>query len=227
VSLILRIIFSSMFVFYLSACSTTKPSTNEDVNRKIATAKLNTQLGMTYLEKHNMKLAKQKLLLALDQAPNIPDTWYSMGYFLEVTGEKEQAKKYYLKSVELAPGRGDVQNNYGTFLCRSGEYSEAIEHFQVAAKDINYIDTAAAYENAGLCALKIPDNQLASQYFKKAITDDPNRASVYLELAGMNYQSKNYKIARGYLEQFLQLSPPTRESFRLSDQLDDKLGIIN
>lgn len=208
----------------LTACSTMKSSTEEDDNRKVATAKLNAQLGMTYLEKHNIQRAKQKMLVALDLAPNIPDTWYSMGYFLEVTGDKEQAKKYYLKSVAIAPERGDVQNNYGTFLCRSGEYQEAIKHFQMAAQDINYMDTAAANENAALCAQKIPDKQLALHYFNKAMAQDPDRASTYIELAELDYQLGSYKASRDNLEQFLRLSVANRESFRLSDQLDKKMG---
>ncbi|MDR3476510.1 MAG: type IV pilus biogenesis/stability protein PilW [Gammaproteobacteria bacterium] len=208
----------------IAACSTTKSASASAEDKKIATAKINTQLGMAYLEQHNIQRAKRKLLMALDEAPNIPDTWYSMGYFLEITGDKEQAKTYYLRSVSLAPQRGDVQNNYGTFLCRNGQYKASIEHFQLAANDINYIDTASAYENAGLCALKIPDKKLALMYFNKSLQQDPERASINLELAELNYQKGDYVTARGNLEEFLRLSPPTKESFRLSDQLNARLG---
>jgi type IV pilus assembly protein PilF len=222
----IKIILTIGMLLGLSACSTTKSTSSEteDKNKKISTAKINTQLGIAYLEQHNIPRAKRKFLLALDEAPNIPDTWYTMGYFLEVTGDKEQAKKYYLKSIALAPQRGDVQNNFGTFLCRSGEYQAAIEHFKLATKDINYVDTAGAYENAALCALKIPNKQLALLYFNKTMEQDPDRPSVYLELADLNYKEGKYRLSKQNLDRFLQLSPPNKTSFELSDQLEKKLG---
>jgi type IV pilus assembly protein PilF len=211
----------------LSACSAMRSASNETAaenTKKIATAKINTQLGIAYLEQHHIQRAKRKLLTALDEAPTIPDTWYSMGYFLEVTGDKEEARKYYEKALSLAPKRGDVQNNFGTYLCRAGQYQTAIQHFELAVKDINYVDTAAAYENAGLCALKIPDKQLALHYFNRAIGQDPERSTVYLELAELNYQLADYKASKINLDQFLRISPPTRESFNLTDRLEKQLG---
>jgi type IV pilus assembly protein PilF len=223
-SKIIKISVCLGLVCSMAACSTTKSAAASAEDKKVATAKINTQLGMAYLEQHNIQRAKRKLLMALEEAPNIPDTWYSMGYFLEVTGDKDQAKVYYLKSLALAPERGDVQNNYGTFLCRNGQYKASIEHFQLAAKDINYIDTASAYENAGLCALKMPNKKLALMYFDKSLQQDPERASINLELAELNYEMGNYTSAKHDLAEFLRLSPPTKESFHLSDQLHAKLG---
>lgn len=183
---IIKTISFILFISVLSACSSTMKSTSDNTNtmedKKINTAKINSQLGIAYLENHEVQQAKQKLLLALKEAPNIPEPWYSMGYFLEATGSKEEARADYLKAVEIAPYRGDVQNNYGTFLCRSGDYQLAIQHFLVAIKDTNYLDTAAAYENAGLCALKIPDKKQAIQYFNLALEQDPNRSLSEMEL---------------------------------------------
>src|SRR5690349_19706212 len=132
-SKISRVMTVILMVGCLSACQTTQ--TNNDEEKRVAAAKINDQLGIAYMERHDIQRAKQKFLLALDQAPNIPEPWYSMGYYLESSGNHEQAKKYYLKSVELAPDRGDVLNNYGTFLCRSGDYQGAVNHFLKAVQD--------------------------------------------------------------------------------------------
>ncbi len=160
----------------LSACSNNKSSAEiEDINRKIKTAKINAQLGIAYLEKNDVQRAKQKLLLALAQAPGIPEPWYTMAYFLETTGNQQEAEKYYLKAIALSPSQSEAKNNYGTFLCRTGHYKGAIQQFLLAANASNYINPAAAYENAGLCALKIPDNKLARRYFKQALERDSSR----------------------------------------------------
>jgi type IV pilus assembly protein PilF len=190
----IKFLFLLFISYFLLSCSSTPKSSNEKMseNQNIETAKINTQLGIAYLDQGNVFRAKQKLLLALDEAPQIPETWYSMAYFYETTGNNKLANKYYLKSVEIAPKRGDVQNNYGTYLCRVGDYKESIQHFLLAAQDTNYLDTASAYENAGLCALKIPNRHQAIAYFKRAIAEDPNRTMAVNELAKLEHiRNKN------------------------------------
>lgn len=177
-----------IFVCILTSCSSTKSRAEEaDRERLIKTAKINSQLGIAYLEKGNIQRSKQKLLLALKQAPMIPEPWYSMGYFYETTGNKDEAKNYYLKALGLAPTRGDVQNNYGTFLCRSDHYKESIQHFLLATKDPSYLDVASAYENAGLCAMKIPDTKLATHYFKQALLQDSSRRVALHQLTELEH----------------------------------------
>jgi len=219
-------ILLSLF-YFLSACSTVKSlssSANDDDERITQAAKINTQLGIAYLQNNNITRAKQKLLLALDEAPNIPETWYSMAYYLEATGNKPEAEKYYLKALKIAPNRGDAQNNYGTFLCRSGAYQSAVERFLLAVKDPDYLDAADAYENAGLCSLKIPDNKQASQYLQQALLVDPSRTSVIIELAELDYKSGKYHAARARLTQLI---APTPQSVELSNRINVELAKQN
>jgi type IV pilus assembly protein PilF len=213
----LKISILSAALSCLFAChSQLNSASNERQNN---TAQINTQLGMAYLAKNDVERAKQKFLIALDQGPNLPDTWYSMGYYLEVTGEPAQAKKYYLKALSLAPQNGEVQNNYGTFLCRTGDYKTSIKHYLLAIQDPRYLQTAPAYENAGLCALKIPDLNLAATYFNKALLHDPRLTISLLELAKLDYHFGRYPQAQMRLNQYLSYAPPSSQSRLLQSQL--------
>ncbi|HTM64133.1 MAG TPA: type IV pilus biogenesis/stability protein PilW [Gammaproteobacteria bacterium] len=196
-------------------------NTQSEEMSKIETAKINAQLGIAYLEKKNVQRAKQKLLLALQQAPNIPEPWYSMAYFLEATGNTDEARKYYMKSLQVAPGRGDVENNYGTFLCRSGHYQESIKHFMLATRAPDYLDPAAAYENAGICSMKIKAYSQASFYFSQALLKDPARNLSLLKLAEVDIKLKKFKAARQLLNQFTLVSQPTPEYASIIEQLNN------
>lgn len=221
---IIRITTVMVLFFMLIGCSSMQSSADtQKNNKKISTALINTQLGLSYLQHQQVQVAKQKLLLALEQAPNIPETWYSMAYFLEVTGNKEKAQQYYLRSIALAPKKGEVQNNYGTFLCRSGDYKRSIEHFMLAIQDPQYLEISSAYENAGLCALKIPNKTLAMQYFNKAVMEDPNHPTSLIELASLNYQNGNYALAKEQLHQYSMIAPATKQSQILSAELAAKM----
>ncbi len=219
----MRVCLAALFtLIYLSlaACSTLDTgAATSDEKAKISTAKINVRLGIAYLEMNNVQRAKQKLLLALTQAPHIPEPWYAMGYFLETTGNKEEAQEYYVKAIKIAPSRGDVQNNFGTFLCRQGRYEDSIQHFMLAVKDPDYISPADAYENAGMCALKIPNHPLADQYFALALKQDPNRPISYLNLAEMDYKKGDMTSARKNLNHFDAISPPNTRSLTLASKI--------
>lgn len=205
--------------FSLVGCQTTAIINGTSAHLQGA-AKINVSLGMAYLQRNDIYRAKQKFMLALHEDPSIPETWYAMAYFFELTGNFENANVYYLHALKLAPRRGDVLNNYGTFLCRSGKHQLAIQYFVRAIKDTNYLDTSAAYENAGLCALGMHNETQAIIFLKKAVNEDPKRASSQLELADIYLKQGKIAEANQYLLNFLSLSPPNMRSYQIEQKIN-------
>ncbi len=162
-----------ILIVFLTACATVTRKSN------VQAAKYNLQLGLAYLKHGNIDQAKSKLLLALRENPKDVIALDAMGYFFELSHDLKTAERYYLQAIKIMPYMGAVHNNYGAFLCRHRYYRAAIEHFLLATKDINYLHVAAAYKNAGVCALKIPDKKLASIYLKKAIQHDTSEIFVH------------------------------------------------
>ena len=160
-------------ILFIHACSTVDNS-------------VNVNLGLAYLQQNKPELAKYRLLLALEQTPRDEIAQDAFAYYSEKTGEFAQAKQHYLLAIRFAKHPGAAKNNYGTFLCRRGQYTEAIHYFLAASQDLYYLNTANAYENAGLCALKIPDAKQAKDYFSKAITINPARSRSPAELTKMS-----------------------------------------
>lgn len=188
-------------------------------------ADTNVQLGLAYLQRGDVQRAKQKLLLAEQQAPASAKSQGAMGYFLESTGNLSQAEAYYRRAITLNPKSGAAHNNFGTFLCRRGRYTEADQHFLLALQDPSYLNTAQVYENAGLCAMQGRDTNKAMGYFTQAVTQDPKRAMSWLELGRINYQQKNYLQAQQHLDHYMQLTKePTANALWLAAVLARALG---
>ena len=167
----------------------------------------NTQLGLAYLRQSDRPRAKQKLLTALHLVPNSPDVNVAMGYFFETIGDIDKAAVFYKKALSLAPNSGAQFNNYGTFLCRKGQYQEAEKYFLKAVGDVHYIHTSGAYENAGLCASAVPDYTKALYYFKKALAEDPERTqslaeAVQIEMT-LHHPDQALKLVQHYRQQVL------------------------
>lgn len=179
-----RIFLFFILIFELMGCVTDATPQNT------MAANYNTELAIGYLQQGDFARAKAKLLLAEQQSPKNPAVQDAMAYFLERTGEPQRAAQYYQKALQLAPKSGKTQNNYGAFLCRQGQYHAAIEHFRLAVQDPNYLNPSQVYENAGLCALKIPDRKMASSFFRQALQQNPQSATALFELAKLSYNQK-------------------------------------
>jgi type IV pilus assembly protein PilF len=159
--------------FLMAACSTPRKIKDEAGHNSIA-AEANVKLAIAFLKQGLIKDAKRTLLAAKKSDPYNPAVWYGMGYFNEIIGELAEAKRNYEQAIAFDPINGAAHNNYGAFLCRIGHYKESMQQFLLAVKDPTYLDIACTYENAGLCALRIPDKKIANFYFQKALEQDPN-----------------------------------------------------
>lgn len=191
------------FMIMVGCAAKVDNSSNTVFTNSRAAAEINVKLGVFYMQKGQMQRAKHKLLLALDQAPDYSAAQSAMGYYLEKVGEIKKAEEYYLKAISLNAESGDVQNNYGTFLCRQGRYKESLKRFILATEDPNYLNSAGAYENAGICALKIPEFKRAEKYFSKALKYDSNLPSALFEVSKLQYREGDYKKAYSSLHKLL------------------------
>lgn len=195
-------------------------------SKMIDAASYNTQLGMAYLAQGDRSRAKHKLLLALSQAPDSPNTNASMAYFMEKSGDVEKAQTFYKKAMAVAPGSGAQFNNYGAFLCRLGKYTDAEAYFLKAVKDMKYEHTAGAYENAGLCAMAIPDHVTATKYFAKALEQDPSREQSLYELVRLEVKQDHINEALTYLQKYPNLSLSDRTLLTMAADVAHKAGKI-
>lgn len=182
-------------------------------------AKLNIELGLTYLKEGQVSRAKAKLNRALVLAPHLSEVHYTLGYFFEQIGEVATAKQSYLKAIAIHPTGGIEHNNYGAFLCRQKHYHEAEKEFLKAVADWQYTDTAQAFENAGMCLLQIPDKEKARLYFEKALRHDPKSPNALLELAQISLERREFKQAKQYLLQYQSIFPANSQSLLLEKKL--------
>ncbi|GGI76193.1 type IV pilus biogenesis/stability protein PilW [Legionella impletisoli] len=213
--------------FLLVACQQNKDPADEPISKeynRADAASFNTQLGLAYLKQGNPPRAKRKLLLALSQAPDSPGVNAAMAYFLEKTGDINEARTYYKKAMSLAPGSGAQLNNYGTFLCRQGEYKHAEEYFAKAVKDVKYENTAAAYENAGLCALEIPDYPKAKHYFSRALEQDPSRKQSLYELVNLEMKQDQYQEVLANLQKYPKIALNDTTLLKIAAEAANNIG---
>lgn len=221
----IKLIFLLLCIGILCACQSQKKDNKAHINLKSA-AEYNVQLGLGYLREGNVDRAKEKLLIALQQNPNSSSAFGAMAYFWERTRDTKKAEEYYLTAIRLSNNQGDAQNNYGTFLCRIKRYPEAERYLLSAANNTNYIYTAAAYENLGLCQIDAGDLEKARLYLQKALDQDPLRQRALWELSNLEMRLNLFGPAYQHLKLLMQLTTPTKAMLEMAMQLAIKLHDI-
>jgi type IV pilus assembly protein PilF len=205
---------SALTVLLLSGCATNSTQ-DSDYSKSSVAAQANTQLGIEYLRKGEYDLSLQKLQKAIELKPDYTVAHDAIAILYEQVGNNELAEKHFRRALKLKPDNADGHNNYGQFLCRIGRYKEAEEEFLLAINNPFYRSKKLSLLNAGKCMIGIPELEMAEQYFRRALEDDPKYAPVLLQMAILSYQSQNYLKARAYLQRYQAEEKHTPESLWL------------
>jgi type IV pilus assembly protein PilF len=216
---------AALLVFALTACSTL--STEKEVRQDKRIADTNIQLAVAYMRSGDYDTAMKKLHKALEADPDSATANGTLAILYETIGENELAEKHFKRALYLSPEDPQTHNNYGQYLCRHGEYTRALEQFNMAASEPLYPGIAASLTNAGICANKIPDAKKAEAYFRKALEHDKNFSYALLQMADLMFTQGKYLAARAYIQRFDAVSAPTAESLWLGVRIETALGDLS
>jgi type IV pilus assembly protein PilF len=187
-------------------------------------AKTHAELGMLYLQAGNMGVALQEGRIAADADPDYAPAYNLMGLVHMRLGEAAQAQTHFERALRLAPGDPEIANNYGWFLCENGREREAMGQFMTAVKNPHYKTPTRPYTNAGLCALRLKDDQAAEQHFLHAVTADAGNAQAFYHLGVLAYRRGDYFRAKNFVAEVHRLMEPNAESLWLAVRVERKLG---
>lgn len=188
-------------------------------------ARINSQMGIEYLRKGDVELARGKLEKAIDLDPNNAEAQGAIALLYADTGEIRKAEKHYEKSLSLQPDDASVLNNYGAMLCAQGKYEKADLQFRRAIQNVRYQTPEVALTNAGVCARKLPDDARAETYFREALKRNPNFADALGQMALLSADQSSYLNARGFIQRYQSLQAPmTREMLLLGIRIELALG---
>lgn len=219
-----RTIIAMACVAVLTAgCVSTAPRTGGPNLEKAA--RINLKLGVAYMQQGRLKLAIRKLKRAIRQDPQLAAADTALARLYVRRGNMHLARKYYEKALDIAGGNPKVQNAYGVFLCRHGKAGESIQHFLRAVNDPNYLTDAAAYTNAGMCALEVGRAADAERYFRRALEIKPTYVQALWQLAQLTFKQGHYFHTRAFLQRFMAANHhPPPEVLWLAARAESKLG---
>ncbi len=208
----------------LAACASDGvPRTATDTADRDAAA-VQVKLGRGYMEQGQLEIALERLQRAVQLDPRSVDAYTMLGVLHERIKRPAKAETFYRKAVQLAPDNGEVNNNFGAFLCGVGRYQEADALFLKAIDDPFYRSVAPALANAGVCALKGGDEAKAEGYFRRVLEIEPNHTTALYELARLSYRHDDALRARAFLQRLEANIPAGPVMLDLGQRIETRIG---
>ncbi|WP_298324908.1 tetratricopeptide repeat protein [uncultured Dokdonia sp.] len=134
-----------------------------------------------YLKMKKMDKYQEVIAKVLEKDPNNPELLYNLGVSSDQQGNKEKAKEYYMKAVELDPTYAAAYNNIAVLI---------LSDERAIVDEMNSLGTSKAdYDKYDALKLKRQDvYKNAVPYLEKALTAKPDYLDVARSLYGIYEQ---------------------------------------
>lgn len=193
------------------ACVSNAPPRLKQTPKPDTASAVNTQLGIEYLKRGDLPLAKEKLERAAKENPRDPNVHMALALLNDRLREPAKADAEFRTALRLSPKNPEITNNYAVFLCQSKRYEEGVKRFLESAGNPLYQTPEAAYTNAGVCSRAAGRNDEALQAFTHALQIRPNFAEAAYQLSDLQFTTGQTKEAGERVDQFLSYFAATPE----------------
>lgn len=222
----ISLLVMSLLFLSLQGCSSS-PSKTSPAEKRAQSADYHAQLGIGYLRKNRLDLAKMNLEKALARNARSVDANHYYALLQEKLGDTNKANHHYRRAIQHSKNDSALQNNYGSHLCKTGQYDQAVNAFLTAVKDPLYQTPEFAYTNAGVCIQKQGDHQRAEGYFRKALSHNPQFPLALYHMANAHYQRGDNPKAQAFLYRYNERARQTPETLLLCYKIHAALGEAN
>lgn len=188
--------------------STTELRTASDETTDEKRASIRLQLAVGYYQEGNFTVALDEVKKALAVKSDYADAYSVRALIYTAMGELALAEENYQSALRLQPRNPDLANNYGSFLCQNGRAAQGMAYFEAALKDPMYQSPAKTMINAGGCALKMKNYDVAERYLKSAQGFAPDNPLINAGLAQVYFVRRDMQRAGDFISRMLEQSKP-------------------
>lgn len=182
-------------------------------------ARINMNLGITYLQQGNYEQAMEKLRRSLDEESDNPTAHWALGLVYERLGDPEEARKEFKTAVRQGPDDPEALNQMASFLCRQGDVAGGLKYYDRALAVPLNMSRYSIATNAGICA-KQSDLERAERYLRDALSQNPTFSAALYQMADVAYRRENYLQARAFIERRIDSSLPDPEVYLLGYRIE-------
>ncbi|TAK84545.1 MAG: type IV pilus biogenesis/stability protein PilW [Betaproteobacteria bacterium] len=187
-------------------------------------ARVHTELAAEYYSRGNMGVALEELRTATAADSSYAPAYSALGLVYMELRENQLAEQNFERALRLAPNDGDINHNYGWFLCQTKREPQSIKYFMQAVRNPLYATPWRSWSAAGVCTMRTNNLKDAEDFFQRALKLDPDEPQALLQLGQIRYRQGSMPEARRLVTRYNKLVNPSAESLWLALRIERKLG---
>lgn len=228
----IRIRLLALALVVLAGCATTPSGTGTSsggtspgslaamTNKGVA----NLNLAQNYLAAGKVDYALDRANRALRSDPNSADVQVVLGMIRERLGDSTRAGEHFARASRLDPDSGHVLNVHAAWLCERGKAAEADALFTRAVKDPFYKARDQAYFNAGKCAMRAGQLDVAERHLRAGLEIAPESPGLLARMAELQFRRGNFLGARAFYQRREALGTVPADLLDLAARIEDGAG---
>lgn len=189
-------------------------------------ARVHTELARAYYGAGQYAVALEEAQTAIEAKNDYLPAVNQLGLIYLALGKTEDAQRELKRAIRINPDDPSINNNYGMFLCTTGDAKEAMQYFEKALADPLYRTPEFAYVNAGTCLKNQGDDVRAEQFLRRALAVSPNLPQALYQMADLQYKNGEYQSAQYYITRHMQEVVPGPDALWLAARIEKRMGNI-
>lgn len=188
-------------------------------------ASVRTRLASEYYKLGQYPVAVSEAKKALESDPKFVLAYNVMALSYWALKDNSMATKLFQDALKIEPSNSDVNHNYATFLCSTGDVKKAQEHFNIALGNPLYPTPDQTMLAAANCAIANNDFPLAIEWYKKVLAIRPNNMQAKFQLSNLLLKAGDLPEAKRYfIEIFRTIKNPPAELLWLGVRIENAIG---
>lgn len=190
----------------------------------VTAAQANARLGIEYLKKGEVGLARGKIERALAQNPKDVDVQLAAALLYERLGEDAVAEQHYRQALKVDATSPEAQNAYASFLCRHDKSEQGEAMFLKAAKNPLSRSQEIILTNAGVCARSGGRPEAAEKHLRAALAIRPTSREALFQMTSLSLDRGAHLQARAFLQRYLATGSAGPDVLLLGVRIEKALG---
>jgi type IV pilus assembly protein PilF len=191
---------------------------------KLTAAQANVRLGIEYLKKGEVALARDKIERALTQQPRDVGVQLGAALLYERLADDKRAEQHYRQALKVDSTSPEAQNAYASYLCRHDKAQQGEDMFLRAAQNPLSRAPEVGYTNAGVCARAAGRLDAAEKHLRQALGIRPASREALFQMTSLSVERSAYLQGRAFLQRYMAVGPVSPEVLLLGVRIERALG---
>lgn len=168
-------------------------------------ANLYIKLARAYYDRGEYVVALGHAQKSVERDSGNPNAHNILALIYQRLGQNSKADSGFRKALSISPHDPYINNAYGSFLCGQGELDKSLIHFNKTNDHPLYKRKEIPLSNAGTCALRENNLEVAEEYLRKALQNNGKFRYALYNMIQVSVLQKNYHSARAFLQRYLEV----------------------